>query len=79
MEIRQKNFLGSQVTKTELAKLLNISRRMVYKLRNKGMPTSGLEAAQIWRDHHLNPRRTKSWKDFVTEVKRINRPWLENN
>lgn len=67
------------MTKTELARLLNVSRHMVYKLRDQGMPISSLELAQSWRNRCLNQRKMKSWKAMVTEVKRKNRPWLAAN
>jgi len=43
----------------ELAELLGISRQMVNKLKRAGMPTRSLEAAQQWRQKHLNPIMTK--------------------
>ena len=66
------------MSKSELARNIGISRQMIYKLMAKGMPIDDLESALAWRKHHLNPRKTKSWKAMVTEVKRKNRPWLVN-
>ena len=53
------------MTKTELARLLGISRRMVYKLRSRGMPTDSVETANLWRDRYLNPRYRKEFKAKV--------------
>lgn len=66
------------MSKAELARSLGVSRQMIYKLMAKGMPIDSLESAQNWRNRNLNQRKTKSWKAFVTEVRRINRPWLAN-
>lgn len=69
------------MTKAELARRLNISRQMIYKLMAKGMPIDSLKSAQVWRDHHLNQRRIKQWRAMLSEVRRKNRSWLmtENN
>lgn len=67
------------MTVSELARRLNISRQMVYRLKAKGMPVDDLESAQSWRNRCLNQRKTKSWKVFVAGVKRKNRPWLAAN
>lgn len=40
--------------KTELARGLDISRQMVCKLMDKGMPTHSLESALTWRKRHIN-------------------------
>lgn len=40
--------------KTELARSLGISRQMVYRLMNKGMPADNLETALNWRRHNIN-------------------------
>ena len=42
-----------------LARLLNIDRAMVSRLKKRGMPTGSLEAAQTWRQHNLNPAQRK--------------------
>lgn len=48
------------MNKTQLALNLGISRRMVYKLMNKGMPTDSLQAAQDWRKKNINPLLSKN-------------------
>lgn len=40
--------------KTQLARDLGISRQIVYRLRDKGMPVDSLEAARDWRKRHIN-------------------------
>ena len=40
--------------KTELARGLGISRQMVYKLMDKGMPADSLESAIAWRRSNIN-------------------------
>ncbi|MBA3756574.1 MAG: hypothetical protein H0X02_10250 [Nitrosomonas sp.] len=41
--------------KTELARSLGISRQMVYKLRDKGMPIDNLLSAIAWRKRNIDP------------------------
>jgi len=48
------------MNKTQLAHGLGISRRMVYKLMEKGMPTDSLQAAQEWRQKNINPFMAKN-------------------
>lgn len=43
-----------------LARSLNLSRQMVYKLAKQGMPVDSLEAAIDWRRRKLHPFQTKS-------------------
>ena len=43
-----------------LARSLNLSRQMVYKLAKQGMPVDSLEAAIAWRRKTLHPFQTKS-------------------
>lgn len=50
------------MNKTQLARDLGISRRMVYKLIDKGMPISSLLAAQDWRQKNINPFMGKSYR-----------------
>lgn len=64
------------MNKSELARNLGISRQAIYKLMKRGMPVDDLEAAQVWRDHHLNQRRTKQWRAMLSEVRKANRPWV---
>lgn len=45
---------------TDLARSLGISRQMVYKLRDKGMPTDNMEVAIAWRKSNVDPFRSKS-------------------
>ncbi len=47
------------MTKTELAQKLGISRQMVYKLADMGMPLD-LQAAIRWREKNLNFFKTKA-------------------
>lgn len=47
------------MNKSELARSLNISRQMLYKLEKRGMPTNNLEAALVWRKKTLHPFMTK--------------------
>ena len=48
------------MNKSELARSLDISRQMVYKLEKQGMPTNSLEAALTWRKKMLHPFMTKT-------------------
>lgn len=48
------------MNKSELARSLNISRQMVYKLAKQGMPTDSLESALAWRKRMLHPFMTKT-------------------
>lgn len=43
----------------ELAHLLGLSRAAVSRAKKRGMPTRDLQAAQQWRDQHLNPLMRK--------------------
>ena len=45
---------------TELARRLDISRQMVYKLAKQGMPVTSLEAAIVWRKRMLHPFMIKT-------------------
>ena len=45
--------------KTELAKLLGVSRETVHRLVKRGMPTDSLETAVAWRAKNLDIRQTK--------------------
>ena len=44
--------------KTELAKLLGVSRETVHRLVRRGMPSDSLEAAVAWRAKNLDIRQT---------------------
>ncbi|MDV6345636.1 hypothetical protein [Nitrosomonas sp. Is37] len=46
----------------DLAEGLGISVRMVYKLKQRGMPTDSLEAAIEWRRRNLDVTQTKRWR-----------------
>lgn len=48
--------------KKDLAEALNISTTMVTKLERRGMPTSSVQAARVWRDKHLHPGYRKEYK-----------------
>lgn len=48
------------MNKSELARSLNISRQMVYKLEKQGMPTDDVQSALAWRKKMLHPFMTKS-------------------
>lgn len=48
--------------KKDLAEALNISVTMVTKLERRGMPTSSVQAARVWRDKHLHPGYRKEYK-----------------
>jgi hypothetical protein len=45
---------------TDLARSLGISRQMVYKLRDKGMPTDNVQVAVEWRKRNIDPFRSKA-------------------
>jgi len=48
------------MNKSDLARSLNISLQMVYKLEMQGMPTESVESALAWRKKMLHPFMTKS-------------------
>ncbi|WP_430233943.1 hypothetical protein [Nitrosomonas communis] len=50
------------MTKTELAKELGISRRMLYKLIDRGMPADSVEAAIKWRQQNLDVTQTNDFR-----------------
>jgi hypothetical protein len=50
------------LTMTALARALGISRTMLYRLRDRGMPTYSVEAATAWRRRNLDPGRTKRYR-----------------
>ena len=50
------------MNKTELARALGISRQMVYKLINQGMPVDSVDSAKQWRKKILNPYKTKEYR-----------------
>ena len=50
------------MNKTELARALGISRQMIYKLIDQGMPIDSVESAKQWRKMNLNPYRTKQYR-----------------
>lgn len=45
--------------KAVLARQLGISRQMVYRLEQRGMPTTNVQAARVWRSKNLEPAMTK--------------------
>lgn len=47
------------MTKTELAKLLGVSRAIVHRLEKRGMPVDNLQAAISWRSKNLDITQTK--------------------
>ena len=59
------------MSKSQLARKLGISRTMLYRLINRGMPTGSVEAARKWRQYHLDTMQTKEWRiDGNTGLKR---------
>ena len=42
-----------------LARVLNISRQMLYKHKAQGMPINSIEAAVAWRQKNIHPFRSK--------------------
>jgi hypothetical protein len=47
----------------ELCYALGISETMAYRLKERGMPTHSIEAAERWRAGHLEPTRTKMYRE----------------
>ncbi|MBA3755191.1 MAG: hypothetical protein H0X02_02710 [Nitrosomonas sp.] len=45
---------------SSLARSLGLSRQMVYKLANQGMPTDSVESALAWRKTNIDPFRSKA-------------------
>ena len=45
---------------SELARGLNLSRQMIYRLKQRGMPIDTLQGAKEWRYQNLHPFQTKS-------------------
>lgn len=43
-----------------LARSLGLSRQMVYKLRDKGMPTDNVQVAVEWRKRNIDLFRSKA-------------------
>src|SRR5687768_8306888 len=43
-----------------LARSLGLSRQMVYKLRDKGMPMDNVDVAVEWRKTNIDPFRSKA-------------------
>ena len=61
------------MNKTDLARALGISRQMIYKLIDQGMPANSVESARQWRKMNLNPYRTKQYRVGLTEARiRVN-------
>ncbi len=65
--------------KAELARQLGLSRAMITKHAQMGMPTDSLAAAQAWRDANLDIALTKPFRraelcerDYAAEVLHIN-------
>ncbi len=59
------------MNKSKLARDLGISRTMLYRLIDRGIPIDSLEAAKEWRRLNLDPMQTKGWRiDGNTGVKR---------
>lgn len=53
-----------------LARSLGLSRQIVYKLRDKGMPIDNIESAIEWRKRNINPFKSKELRiDGNTGVK----------
>jgi phage terminase Nu1 subunit (DNA packaging protein) len=50
------------MTQDELGKLLGISRQMAGRLIAKGMPRTSIAEAQAWRDRHLDPALTITYR-----------------
>jgi hypothetical protein len=67
------------VKKTDLAAALELSVTMVRRLERRGMPTTDVEAARLWRKRTLDPSRTKQARidrNPGTALK-SNRQWVE--
>lgn len=47
---------------SDLARSLGISRQMVHRLKNRGMPTDSLDVGILWRQRHLDITQTKKWR-----------------
>ncbi|MCP5251107.1 MAG: hypothetical protein H6939_05195 [Burkholderiales bacterium] len=67
------------MNKSKLARGLDISRTMLYKLEARGMPTDSLEAAIEWRRQNLDVTQTKQWridgnKGVNRELAKVNNP-----
>lgn len=58
------------MNRTELAKTLGISRQMLYKLLNQGMPGDDLQATIDWRKRNLNYYRTKECRIGLMEARK---------
>ena len=57
------------MNKTELARLLGVSRQMIYKLIDQGMPIDSVESAKQWRRKALNPLRTKYYRAGLMQAR----------
>ena len=51
--------MNDQPSQTALAKALGLAKSRITALKKLGMPTTSIQAAQHWRDTHLNPARRK--------------------
>jgi hypothetical protein len=51
------------LTMKELCYALGISETMGYRLKERGMPTHSIEEAEKWRARHLEPTRTKKYRE----------------
>ncbi len=58
---------------THLAELLGIARSAVSAQAKRGMPTTSLEAAQVWREANLDPARRKGIR-FDQHYKAASKP-----
>ena len=66
--------------KSQLARELGISRTMLYRLINRGMPTDSLESARKWRRYNLDTMQTKEWRidgNIGLKRKKINASYAE--
>ena len=57
------------MNKTELARLLGVSRQMIYKLIDQGMPADSVESAELWRRKTLNPLKTKYYRTGLMQAR----------
>ncbi|MBI5198320.1 MAG: HTH domain-containing protein [Nitrospirae bacterium] len=54
----------TELSITELAEALGVSRQMVHRHAKEGMPTHSVEAARRWREENLDPGFTKDAQRF---------------
>ena len=62
-----------------LARSLDLSRQMVYKLRDKGMPIDNIESANEWRNRNINPFRSKALRSDGNKGVKYKSPQFNKN